>query len=200
MVGESSNVELYNYKNNNIKQINTEKDSSCVCITGRFNLNEAVGVKTVIFGDDFNLPIGCDCDGMCECVSTFPPNTEYIKFGKNFNQNICKLSKLEKLETLVLGENYTLPITQLPSSLKVISVGKNYNHPLDNLPNIEILILGISFDMPLDMLPNSLKTLMIKNPKYSHDLMNIPVSVSEIAIRRSMNIARPEGSTLFFIQ
>jgi len=50
--------------------------------------------------------------------------------------------------------------------------------------NITYSEFGYDFNQPLDFLPHGLKELIIRNPNYSHDLLNLPNSLKKLVIRK----------------
>eukprot|EP01132_Coremiostelium_polycephalum_P000850 gene850-1059_t len=110
-----------------------------------------------------------------------PPKLKYLKFYSQIHLSASNLDKLsvlpEGLETLYISlspNSIGLDITKLPSSLKVLHLGKNFNQPLkqgDLPPNLETLYIGSIFDQPqvIHGIPNSLKCLSILYPAASNE-------------------------------
>ena len=57
------------------------------------------------------------------------------------------------IKNLIFGWNFNQQVDNLPSKIKYLMFGKNFNQLVDNLPNsVKHLILGNEFNMPIDAL------------------------------------------------
>ena len=113
---------------------------------------------------------------------------EYLSVENNFNSKITFLPN-SKLKTLRLGENYNLPLLNLPNSLQHLKFTSesDYNHPLNNLSmGLICLQLGKWFNHTLDYLPNSITHLYL-NSNYNNDITNIPNSITHLSIGIKIN-------------
>ena len=145
-----------------------------------------------IFDDDFNQELN-------PRILEILKNYTHIKFGSKFNKSIDNLP--DNIVHLKIGEDFkgnngdrpmflrktgwvtyfNQKINKYPASVKNLELGYSFNQNLDNLPlTIEVLELGHEFTQPLDFLPTSLKTLMIRNKRYPHNLLNLPPNVKLI--------------------
>ena len=113
--------------------------------------------EEIIFGDDFNQPIG---------ENVLPNSLRYIAFGYDFNQQLGENVLPDSLKTIRFGHNFNQPIGEnvLPNSLKTIDFEWRFNQPIEEnvLPNsLETIEFGYDFNQPIgeNVLPDSLKTI-----------------------------------------
>lgn len=110
----------------------------------------------LIFGEYFNQPI------------IIPNSLTHLTLGWNYNQSI-ELTK--NLIYLSLGYKYTQKCDL--ANIKHLKINCNNIHLIDNLPNsLEILTLGKNFNLPLENLPNSIKLIEIFNG-YDKPIKNV---------------------------
>lgn len=87
----------------------------------------------------------------------------------------------ESLEYLFVNTS-EIKIENFPSNLKYLKFYRQYNFPLDNLPDsLEVLILPLDYNLPILKFPKNLKFLGIKR-KYNHVLENLPDSLETLHI------------------
>lgn len=83
---------------------------------------------------------------------------------------------------MIMGK-FNQPLSNLPPSLKHLALGDSFNHPLDHLPpSLRTLHLGRDFNHPVHALPLSLRQLVIINPRYSHSMLQLPLSLVELLV------------------
>lgn len=91
------------------------------------------------------------------------------------------ISQLDELEELyIYMKNFNLPLDNLPSRLKILSIcSDEFNQPVNNLPeNLQYLYINsYSFNNNLDCLPSGLKVLSICSLNFSHELNNLPLGL-----------------------
>jgi len=149
---------------------------------------------TLIHGFAFasELPVLPSSLSVLRLVGTVPklelPSSlqELDLFDSNFNSPLSHPT-LQKV-TFSYKFNHTISARDLPS-LRELSVGGAFNHPLDDLPaSLTELILSDSeqqtYDHALDHLPSSLKRLEINRP-YNLPLKRLPSSLSSLCIASS---------------
>jgi hypothetical protein len=111
-------------------------------------------VETLIFGDEFNMPIN---------NIYLPLKLKNLTFGKNFCQLIRKNTLPLLLEELIFSNSFNYPIFHLPITLKKLTFGFFYNHNIDGQlpPSLEELTFDVSFNQPIkeNSLPISLRKL-----------------------------------------
>lgn len=120
-----------------------------------------------------------------DSIQIYPAKLEKLVFS----MKICKdkITSLSDWDDIALLPstlkhlsllNYTDPLPILPSGLKVLILGEDFNQPVDNLPNsLEELHLGDYFNQPLDNLPCSLKKLYINSSFFKFPVDNLPIGL-----------------------
>jgi hypothetical protein len=84
--------------------------------------NISPNLKKITFGYDFN-----------QSVENLPNKLEYIKFGNNFNKCIDYLPC--SLTNIIFGNNFNQSVDNLPTSVILIGLsGQNFDLPITNLP------------------------------------------------------------------
>jgi len=95
------------------------------------------------------------------------------------NTNI--ISQLDELEELYIYMiNFNIPLNNLPSGLKILSIcSEKFNQPVNNLPeNLQYLYINSSsFNNNLDCLPSGLKVLSICSFNFTQELNNLPLEL-----------------------
>ena len=105
---------------------------------------------------------------------------EYVLFKKRPTK--------EELDNLPITKVYYDCNEELDENFKTSKItylyfGKDFNQPVDNLPaSLTHLEFGSYFNKSVDFLPSSLEELEIYNEDYSHDLMNLPVSLKKLSV------------------
>jgi len=132
-------------------------------------LNLPDSLTELRFGDRFNQPVA---------ALRLPSSLRSLHFGRPFNAaDFRRLRLPTSLTQLTIGAHYSSSfnqrrIPQLPHGLRILDLGKVFNHPIDHwrLPDtIEQLILGQGFNYELDEFhfPASLTTFTFP-PQYNH--------------------------------
>lgn len=158
----------------------------------RFNQNISLetmpNLTKLVFGKNFN-----------QNIAFFPPNLKYLSLGFEFNQMIeiplsithlsldcpyCEIGGLlidrlpNGIEELTLKLNMadTL-IFNLPTGIKKLIFGSEYNCELNCLPNtIEYIALAETYELEIKSKPANLKTIKCsKNYKFLDDFSNYNV-------------------------
>eukprot|EP01112_Ceratiomyxa_fruticulosa_P017345 TRINITY_DN538_c0_g2_i1.p1 TRINITY_DN538_c0_g2~~TRINITY_DN538_c0_g2_i1.p1 ORF type:complete len:231 (-),score=30.24 TRINITY_DN538_c0_g2_i1:280-972(-) len=109
-------------------------------------------VTHVTLGNMFSVPI----------TSPLPPNTTHLRFSYYYKQPITSLP--HKLISLSFGYSYDSPLDNVtfPSTLKQLTLGDLYTHPLTNLPlGLTHVSRGMAYDHPLTILPCSITHLKV---------------------------------------
>ncbi len=122
----------------------------------------------------------------CENL-VLPPNLKYLYLGKFFTKSlgilpnslrvinavglVDRLIIPENVTCLSLGNNFDQPL-DLPPNLRNLRIGNNFDQPLDLPSNLRYLRIGNNFDQPLN-LPKRLKYL------YLGDKFNQPLSLPQ---------------------
>lgn len=135
--------------------------------------NLPASLKSLTLSDNFNVPIVWSIDMpylrsvhfssiFDHPIDTIPDNVHHLSLGMWFNQHINHLP--EQLKTLYIGDGFDSRfLGPLPSGLKLLVIGANYNNPLPAIPNgIKKIRLGRNFDQDLSNLPLSLEFLELK--------------------------------------
>lgn len=115
-----------------------------------------------------------------EIVDNLPNNITIVEFYGSANGPINHLPESVKL--LCLGKEFTHNIDNLPNNLETLFLNSSceFNQSIDNLPqNLETLILGGEFNQPINNLPLNLKTLMFWC-KFNHPLINLPPKLENL--------------------
>jgi len=149
----------------------------------------------LIFGVDFNqslnlplnlthLTLGEKFNQSLDILLNNSNNLLYVNIDNNLPVNNI-LSKLNNLETLILGKNFNQHIV-IPFNIKKLTINFFDNfHIVDYLPNsIEELTICEAFEGTLNNLPTSIKKLYFTDGYYK-DLNNLPDSIEHIEIPRS---------------
>jgi FNIP Repeat len=157
-------------------------------------------------GKDFNEPIehllnglkGIEMNYNFAQPTSFPDSLKYLKMENKYHFDLVLP---RNLETLILGSQCNVELSQLPTSLKKLEIGDEYmfpvklheglehfeasscgywNHPLDVPSSLCRLILeNNAFDYPL-VLPKGLVELQLGN--YSHSLQ-LPDTLKILKVR-----------------
>ena len=77
----------------------------------------------------------------------------------------------------------------LPSTLKIIKFGKQFNKPVDNLPqSLESIVFGSSFNQNVDKLPQNLKSVVFDTYSYfNQNVDKLPQSLEFVFFGESFN-------------
>ena len=85
---------------------------------------------------------------------------------------------------LKIDKDFNEPLDNLPEGIEEIHFAhcSVFNHRLDNLPqSLKLLKLGTSYNQPLDFLPSGLETLIISY-RYKHPMTNFPVGLKNLGL------------------
>jgi hypothetical protein len=87
-------------------------------------------IQQLTFGTSFN-----------QLVNNLPYNIQYIAFGYKFNQSLCD-NLPPKIQQITFGDEFNQPLCYNLPKLKKLTISKNYNKPLNNLPaSVKIIII-----------------------------------------------------------
>ncbi len=95
----------------------------------------------------------------------YSTDNDIIKFDHSFNNELDEniIKEISKYKHLTLGDDFNQPIDNLPNSITHLTFGSYFNQSVDNLPNsITNLKLGISFNQLVKKLPNSIQEIEIR--------------------------------------
>lgn len=176
---------------------------------GRFNqqfrLPEPNSLKSIIFGNDYKLPIPAALQHLTKLVVgrgfrgemslvpsleelTLNSNTNLTKLPTTLRKLHCNgdfylpLDNLSSLTKLSLNGGFNRPVVDLPETLTILNINGPFNHPLDCLPpNLTHLTTGESFNHPLENLPLSLTHIFI-GASFNHQLDFLPPSLISLKI------------------
>lgn len=141
------------------------------------------------FGSSFN-------DNISD--TTFPDSLMYLEFGNRFDNSIPESALPRNLSELKIGDNYDIPLPKLPSGLKSLTIGNNFDNDIILPEGLENLTLGDSFNRHIELpdglltlnlgrrfnkpvaLPKTIKTLKIGG-KYNHPL-DLPESLENLTL------------------
>ncbi len=117
-----------------------------------------------------------------------PDNIKYIETCHSncvYNKPLNNFPKyLEELDIIRLVE-FNNKLDNLPSTLKVLSIGGIYSHPLDNLPEgLQELRVGGNYECKLKKLPKNLETLYLKHD-FNQELNDPPSGLKHLIISES---------------
>jgi len=104
------------------------------------------------------------------------------------NNDIELIVLPQSLQSLTLGWNFNQPIDHLPQSLQSLTLECNFNEPVDNLPqSLQSLTLGHNFDQPIDNLPQSLQSLTLGH-NFDQPIDNLPQSLQSLTLPVKYNL------------
>ncbi len=131
-------------------------------------------IETIIF-ESFTDPIDFLPHGI-KTLKIIPGFSDEKKFSH-------KLDNLPNtIEVLVIKKEYNLPIENLPNSLKHLEIEGGFNQPVNHLPSsLEFINLGSDFNQPINNLPQNLKTL-ITGKKFNQSINNLPPALEKLII------------------
>lgn len=94
-----------------------------------------------------------------------------------------KLMKKHKIEKIIFSDRYNM-VPEIPSFIKKIKFGKDFNSCIDNLPKtIEEIKFGRDFNQPVDNLPKSLLVLEFGN-NFNQTVDLLPENLRELYFNR----------------
>lgn len=108
-------------------------------------------------------------------------NNNYYQFPDCFNEPLTKeiIDLIGDFKTIYFGKQFNQPLDNLPDHIETIDLGRcrEYNHRLDNLPsNLKYLYIGGNFNHPVDFLPFGL--LQLELPWcFNQPIDNLPRSL-----------------------
>jgi hypothetical protein len=92
--------------------------------------------------------------------------TRYQQFGGEYLDIVGR-----NITHLIFADRYNQPLSNLPSSLTFLQLGRSFSHPLTNLPPSLIhLQTGDSFDHPICHLPPTITSLHL-GAYFNHQLI-----------------------------
>jgi hypothetical protein len=108
--------------------------------------------------DNFNLHIGCQCDGECGYSRSkfnqpidsglLPEQLTQLKFGYYFDQPVSGLLP-KQLTHLTFDTWFNQPINNLPDNLIYLKFGTYFNRPIQLNLELTELVFGESFNKPI---------------------------------------------------
>jgi len=123
------------------------------------------------------------------------PTLPKVTFSASFNQPISARD-LPSLRELSVGSAFNHPLDDLPASLtKLILRGdytrRPYDHTLDHLPaSLKRLELGRPYDLLLDRLPTNLSSLLISFD-FNQPLDHLPDALTELDLQSAHHFNQP---------
>lgn len=110
----------------------------------------------------------------------FPPSLTNLEFPLN-DHCTWEIQELPKsLKKLKLG--YNLTHLKLPPFLTHLTLGHDFNNPVDNLPSTLIFLkFGNNFNQPVDNLPPTLKYLKICG-SFDQSVNLLPISLTHLSL------------------
>jgi len=138
-------------------------------------------LRVLNLGDSFNQPL---------CARNFPSLQVLILGSIYYFEYLHSLDDLpSSLERLVVKRVCRRPLGQLPSSLRVLDLA-GYNHPLHHLPRqLQELSLGRDFNQPLDTvtLPSNLVRLDLYLSSFNGPLGHLPDTLTYLRLPACFN-------------
>ena len=104
----------------------------------------------------------------------------------DYNEVINRLPS--SLKILVLGKSFSYKINEFPENLNYLDIGDSYTDSLDNLPkNLETLIIGGKFNNFIKY-PENLKYFIIKeNSSFNMSFDNLPNSLIYFSLQNNLH-------------
>lgn len=121
-------------------------------------------------------------------LGSLPPNLEELVFNDAYNMMLTSDVLPPKLKLLVFGEKFNQPLGHcpdnngkqiLPSSLKILKLGKHFNNQIILPQNLIELSFG-NFNQLLTTLPQNLRSLDLG--AYDHPLCDLPQTLMYLRI------------------
>lgn len=120
-------------------------------------------------------------------IEIFKNKMNKIKIFKISAHNYVEIVNIIFIENnqyiLLLLNNFNHKIDNLPNLVIKILIGNSFNHPLNNLPNSLLILIfsGYSrYNHNLDYLPSSIKTLTLGLLFTSKFIINLPNSIIDL--------------------
>jgi hypothetical protein len=173
------------------------------------------GLKTLIFGKDFNsffenlpqglehLEFGKKFNLDFKNLGTLPHSLTFLKFGEKFNKKIPKeiFEGTPHLRTLIFGDIFNQKIDSiLPKSLIHLEFGSNFNGTIEHLPSsLQVLKLGIGFNHDIKDLPDSLIIFEFKS-SFRIKIYNLPPKLEIFKIRSFTSIMTTPINSLHHLE
>lgn len=134
------------------------------------------GITHIIFGEDFNSPIG----------DFLPKTIKYLEFGKSFDQDINNIIP-EGVTHLVFGFSFNKNIKNaIPKSVIYLRFGWCFNQPIDTLPSgIRYLFFGHNFSF--NLINNNFESLMELELGMEYNHNYIPYGINKLKINNKYN-------------
>lgn len=135
-------------------------------------------LKHLEFGKKYNYPL-----------NNLPEGLEKLYLTGDFNQYLDSLPSSLKIISMfgLYSCEFNHPIDNLPDGLEELYLNGSFNQSIDLLPsNLKMLYLNKNFDLPINNLPNRLDTLVFqRHGKFNLPLTNIPDSIETLKLPES---------------
>lgn len=102
-------------------------------------------------------------------IRIYPRFATRIRFDDKFNQSLGNFWIAANITHIRFGNDFNMPLENMPSALTHLVFGFNFNQPLVNLPSsLTHLTLGFKFRQPITQLQESIKCLSLDKIYYNH--------------------------------
>jgi hypothetical protein len=140
----------------------------------------AINLKSVEFGPNFYA------SGRLSTLlmSLWPQSVTHLKFGKYLDVPITRDDWPPRLEELVLGDAWNQRLVGLPTTLRSLTLGRNFNHHLlvGNLPHgLRRLVFGDHFNNPVLHIPDTVEYLEF-GFRFNVKLPRLPANVKHVVL------------------
>ncbi len=157
----------------------------------------ASSVHTIIFGHTFEVKPqkkkitikGCRFNVIIsDRIINIIKHFEIVEFDGIFNNSVDFIPF--GIKRLLLNKDFNHPINNLPNSLMVLRIDGTdaiFNYPVDNLPEgLKVLHLNSLFDFPVDNLPSGLEKLVLGD-NFNHKVENLPPNLKYLSLGNKFN-------------
>ncbi len=110
-------------------------------------------------------------------------------FNQSFNQPLSKdiIEKIKGCCFVAFFRNFNHPIDNLPEGIINLKLSSSFNYPIDNLPSsLLFLECGIKFNQTINNLPSGLEELIIKGI-FDNPVDNLPSNLKKLRIYGEFN-------------
>lgn len=167
------------------------------------DLSGAERLRTLTLGHGFTRPLHELPDSLVHLQIGFewagplpaclPPKLATLSLHHSFVGPLPPIAALTALRVLKLGRSFDHPLA-LPDGLVHLEIGDTFDQPLALPASLQRCVLGAAFDHAFSSLPTALQRLTLMSRDYAHALPPLPASLEQLEI--DVSVLERQGASL----